>query len=161
MYNWKACLFSTWAGQSLSKYVLSRRAATNSSAAYVVSMEAFSSAFSFTFHWIPQVSVVTNSLMLGLGSQKSTLVLRRLEKTSAKKKRKKTAAHELNSTVKDILSKFWSILLTLKLQNTGFTHLKVCCILKRSEPSFGISSYMFTIIFLGEKNFKPPLNNSV
>lgn len=88
MYNWKACLFSTWAGQSLSKYVLSRRAATNSPAAYVVSIEAFSSAFSFTFHWISHVSVVTNSLMLGLRSQKSTLIFRHLKKASAKRKRK-------------------------------------------------------------------------
>ena len=36
------CLFSIWAGQSLRKYVLSRRAATDQTAAHVVSMEALS-----------------------------------------------------------------------------------------------------------------------
>lgn len=61
MYHWKAYLPSTWAGQSLSKYVLSRRAATNSTAAHVVPTEAFSAAFGLTFHLISHVSVVTNS----------------------------------------------------------------------------------------------------
>lgn len=70
MYELKTlCLFSIWAGQSLRKYVLSRRAATDWTAAHVVSMAAFSSVFSFSLHRNSHISVFTNSLMLGLRLQ--------------------------------------------------------------------------------------------
>lgn len=108
--RWKACFSSTWAGQSLSKYVLSRRADTDSAAAHVVPTEAFSSAFSLAFHSISYASVVTDCLTTsGPRSHKNDFRFRGGEKKSAAQK----TAHELNSAMSHVLSKFWSIVSVL------------------------------------------------
>lgn len=63
------CLFSIWAGQSLRKYVLSRRAATNWTAAHV-SMGAYSSVFSLSLHRISHISYFSNSLVCKVALKK-------------------------------------------------------------------------------------------
>lgn len=110
MYHWKAYLSSTWAGQSLSKYVLSRRAATNSTAAHVVPTGALSAAFGLTVHLISHVSVVTHSLTSRLRSHTKRAVDSEAWRRRLQQKKNR---HELNSAMRDVSSKFWSILSVL------------------------------------------------
>lgn len=146
------CLFSIWAGQSLRKYVLSRRAATDWTAAHVVSMAAFSCVFNVSLHHKSHVLCITNSIILGLSFQ-------------TKKKRKflsdfrryevcffmysivtiffiTVSAYSKPIHVWEISNLEWLLVnavhpsLDSKLQNTGFTHLKMLCLLyTRNEPS--------------------------
>lgn len=162
MYKLKACLFSIWAGQSLWKYVQSRRAASSCTAAHTwFSMGAFSFVFSFPFHRLSHVSVIINSLMLGqtLRTEKvllndiTVLCTDALNKTMQKMLHISSHVQKMSSWVtfgQQCLFPSWP-----KLQNCGFTHLKMLClcVVYLSAASSGIFLSMFTIIFLGEKKF--------